>query len=368
MRGLTRCFSPDRWSEPARDAILTRPPYRCRVPSLARLGACLILVALLAPVWIRSAPAVRAARLDMVIVPVAPPDADRQRAMLGPFRLTGTWQLLSNWRSFGGYSALIAQGGDRLVAISDTGHALAFAPPDRPWFPPVARDLTGPGPDGANDVKIKFDRDFESASRDAATGRFWIGAEYTNRILRFGADGRLQAAAAPPAMARWPINSGAETLVRLRDGRFIVLCECTRAHSAAGDLHTGLLFARDPAVGPPPPVRFSVRGPATFAPVDAAQLPDGRVLVLMRTLVWPMPQRFAGRLMIADPARITAGGIWDLRQVASLGTSLHGDNFEGMAIAPGAAGRLAIWVISDDNQSRFQKTLLWRLEVDPARL
>lgn len=338
------------------------------MPTLGRLLGCLVLLVLLAIVWVRSPHSLRAHRLDVIVAPAAPPPLARQRAMLGAFRLTGTWQLISNWEGFGGYSALLVDGPGRFLAISDTGHVLGFARPDRPWSPPWVRILTGPAVASVNDVEVKSDRDFESVTRDPRSGRFWIGAEFTNRILRFGPDWRLEGLVAPAQMAQWPINTGAETLVRLRDGRFLVLCECTRAGAPGGDLHPGLLFPRDPVARPTAPVQFLARTPATFAPVDAAQLPDGRLLVLTRTLVWPMPQRFAGRLMIGDPERIRADGVWELRQVASLGSALEGDNFEGLAIEPLPGGEIAVWVIADDNQSRFQRSLLWRLEVDPARL
>ena len=45
------------------------------------------------------------------------------------------------------------------------------------------------------------------------------------------------------------------------------------------------------------------------------------------------------------------------------------ENYEGLAVEPGAGGRLTLWLVSDDNNMRFQRTLLLRLEgaVPPAR-
>ncbi|HMP56033.1 MAG TPA: esterase-like activity of phytase family protein [Novosphingobium sp.] len=103
-------------------------------------------------------------------------------------------------------------------------------------------------------------------------------------------------------------------------------------------------------------------------PTDAAQLPDGRVLVLLRRLVWPMPPRFAGSLAIGDPAAIRSGAVWRLREVAKLSSSLAVDNFEGLAVEPLDGGRIVVWLISDDNGAVSQRSLIWKLSVNPADL
>ena len=170
----------------------------------------------------------------------------------------------------------------------------------------------------------------------------------------------------PPQMRGWGVNLGPESLVRLRDGRFIVLREgfdgwFDNRH------HRALIFAGDP-VDDPHGAEFTFIGPRGFKPVDMAQLPDGRVLILMRKLVWPMPMRFAGRIAIADPRAIRPGGEWRADSVAMLSSSLPIDNFEGMAIVPRGDRQVVVWLISDDNQAVSQRTLLWKLIVDPTRL
>ena len=72
--------------------------------------------------------------------------------------------------------------------------------------------------------------------------------------------------------------------------------------------------------------------------------------------------------MLADPAMIRRGGSWSGPILASLdGTGLE-DNYEGLAIEPGADGRLVAWLISDDNGAATQRTLLLRLEFRLADL
>jgi hypothetical protein len=132
-------------------------------------------------------------------------------------------------------------------------------------------------------------------------------------------------------------------------------------------LHRAVIFPGDPT-RPGEPDRFTFAGPDRFSPVDMAQLPDGRVLVLMRRLVWPMPFRFAGGIALADPADIRSGGTWRAREVAKLSSQLPLDNFEGIAVEPRGDGKLTVWLISDDNQALSQRTLLWKMALDPERL
>ena len=70
-------------------------------------------------------------------------------------------------------------------------------------------------------------------------------------------------------------------------------------------------------------------------------------------------------------ARATPSGpsAQHLRPVAWLSRPLPSDNYEGLAIVPEAqSDRVALWLISDDNSSAFQRTLLLRLSLDPADL
>ncbi|HMO68669.1 MAG TPA: esterase-like activity of phytase family protein [Novosphingobium sp.] len=285
-------------------------------------------------------------------------DAHRA-AVLGAFRLEGVWQLVSPHDDFGGFSALILREGRRFLAFSDLGHALDFPAPDGP-----------PGPSHLRPIQpvrsyMKADYDAEAASRDPATGQIWIAWETTNSISRHGADLRREKSVAPPEMD-WGINSGPESLVRLADGRFLVLREGF-VRQMDDRLHQALLFPGDPVDGTRP-IRFLMAGPPGMKPTDAAQLPDGRVLVLLRRLVWPMPPRFAGSLAIGDPAAIRSGAVWRLREVAKLSSSLAVDNFEGLAVEPLDGGRIVVWLISDDNGAVSQRSLVWKLSVNPADL
>lgn len=316
---------------------------------LARILLCALLLAL---VWLRSPvpPAnhdgrIRLQSLSLASLPPPGPDMVLEQA----------WQLDSSDEHFGGYSALLAVDGGRFLAISDRGRELTFRDP-------AAGPLEGRMRWFA--THAAFDKrmfDAEAVTRDPASGNVWVAYEQNNRILRVSPDGSIRAIA-PAAMAQWPSNSGPEAFIRLADGRFIVLAEHREGWRRDGG--PALLFPGDPLDGEPP-IRFTFAPPEDYLPVDMAQLPDGRVLILLRALLYRLPPRFSGALLLADPADIRQGGTWRGRMVARLDQPIPSDNFEGLAIVPGKQGAVTLWIISDDNRAVTQRTLLLKLRWTP---
>lgn len=288
------------------------------------------------------------------------PSAAAAKPHLGAFRLEGIWRITSRNATFGGYSTLQLLRDGRFLTISDRGYALWFSPPDGPQGPVRMIDFV------QTTSRLKAARDAESSAYDPATDRVWVGWEGSNVISRYDSSLRFQAGAWPLAMRNWDDNGGAEAMVRLADGRFLVLAEGFAGWTETR-LHRALVFPGDPT-GPGRPRKFTLSGPQRFSPTDMVQLPDGRVLILMRRAVWPMPFRFVGRIVLADPKEIRAGKVWRTRTVAYLSSSLPVDNFEGIVARPGKDGRIVVWLISDDNMAVTQRTLLWKMTVDPREL
>jgi hypothetical protein len=324
---------------------------------LRRLLALLIALGLGTATWLRSEvpPPSYAEKLTLLPLPLGP-----RCCQAGPLHLLGAWQLVSPHQAFGGYSALLQPAPGQLLAISDRGYYLAFPEPGTRWHRPrfgaVIQDA----------VQLKANRDFESATRDPASGRIWIGQEGRNAIERHRPGFGREAFREVPEMQDWSRNSGAEAMVRLRDGRIIVLCECT-GPTFGTDLHPGLLFTSDPAL-PAKPQRFDFSGVPGYRPTDMAQLPDGRVLILARRLLWPLPPRFAMKVLIVDPAELRPGATWQAREVADIAAPWPVDNYEGLAIERLADGSLIAWIISDENSAAYQRVLLLKVALDEARL
>lgn len=328
---------------------------------MRRALAGLLLIAALAPgTWFYETGRPWNGTVAIRFTPLTLPSPAVQAGYLGAFRLEGAWTLTSPYSLFGGYSALLPLPDGRLMAISDSARRFTFSPPG------VAPSLPESGEVIPDSGRSKFGRDIEAATHDPVSGVIWTAREYANAISRHDAAFARIATVHPGAMRDWGLNSGPEAMVRLGDGRFLVLAE-----EFTGPFeprrHAALLFPGDPVRGGEP-LRFTFAGSPEFSPVDMAQLPDGRVLILMRRLVWPFPLHFAGRIMIANPADIRPGRTWQATEVVKLASVLPVDNFEGLAIAPHKDGTVTVWLISDDNAAVTQRTLLWQLTVDPARL
>lgn len=328
---------------------------------MRRFLAILILVIGLAPglLW-RDEPVRRAIAFDLRFIRLGVPPQDEYAKHLGPFRFEAIWQMTSPKRTFGGFSTLLPPRDGEIMAVSDNGWSLQFTLPGRSGRPPRFRRIY------KSEKMGPFFSDIEAATRDPASGKVWLASEGANAIARFGPDMRFEGLVMPASMADWGTNSAAEAMTRLPDGRFVALREAFAGWFESRQ-HAALLFDSDPVEGGKARL-FKVSGPARFSPTEMARLPDGRMLVLFRRLVWPFPARFAGRIAIGDPRRIREGQVWQLQEVAKLTSTLPVDNFEGMAIEPRRDGRLNVWLISDDNNSDFQRTLLWKLSVDPAAL
>ena len=160
-----------------------------RVHRAGRLLLVLVVAVGLAPgTWMRSAPTILTDErrlLDMM-----PLDAPTSQ---GELEVAGVWQLESPNLFFGGYSALAVLGDGRLLAVSDSGAKLVFAPPGRPAQPPEFGQLVARG------TLVKAMADSEALARDPATGQVWAAFEHDNAIERY--DARLRPTGRAPGKA-----------------------------------------------------------------------------------------------------------------------------------------------------------------------
>jgi hypothetical protein len=302
----------------------------------------------------------RSANLSAVRVPLD--TGDPARTAVGALTFMGGVHLTSRDPAFGGYSSLGVVG-DRFTLLSDGGNVVTFRM-GADWRLSDIGFLNLPGGPGAGWEKA--DRDSESMAIDSRTGQIWAGFEGANAIWRYAPGfARAQGHIAPLAMAKWDSNGGAESLVRLHDGRFLTISETTRGPRVPVPLRRGrqaLIFAGDPVKDGEPAVRFTYMPPNGYDPADATELPDGRLLILNRA--FSLPFVFTNILVLIDPREIHEGATVTGRAIATLEPPLVHDNFEGVA-AVRESGTTMLWLVSDDNEAApLERTLLLKFRLN----
>ncbi|MGJ4941358.1 esterase-like activity of phytase family protein [Bradyrhizobium sp. HKCCYLS1011] len=283
---------------------------------------------------------------------------DRSRLRFGSLEYRSGLVLTSSFPGFGGLSGIrLDTKGERFIAISDQGS----------WFTGrivySGRQMVGLaeveaapllGPDG----RPILDRGWYDSESIAMDGdQVYIGLERVNQVLRYDFSkgftrARSEIVPLPPAAKRLPNNKGLEALVFVpKDlplaGTLIAISE--RGLDANGNLISFL-------VGGPTPGQFSVRRTEDFDVSDAVLLPSGDLLVLERKF-----SLFSGvgirirRLRLAD---IAPGALVDGPTIFAVDLGQEIDNMEGIDAHVTPEGDTVLTMISDDNFSIIQRTLL----------
>ena len=334
-------------------------PSEHAIAAAVRVLLSILLVLLLVPGYATVPPVPRLAPEGrMTVRPVMLDAHDAQRRRVGRLTWLGGVELASDDPAFGGYSSMRVAG-DRFTLLSDGGNVVDFRL-DRRWR--IGELRFGNLPDGPGTGWQKEDRDSESMASDPATGRLWVGFEDANAIWRYSPGfARAEARARPSDMARWPKAAGPASLVRLRDGHFIVFAE--KAHWPHDHAHAARWFDRDPTTDPTRGFRFDYLPPDHYDPSDAAELPDGDLLVLNRR--FELPYDFSAILTIVPRAAIAPGKRVAGTPIARFAAPLIHDNFEALAVTREGADTI-VWIASDDNQSMLERSLLLKFRLEPS--
>jgi hypothetical protein len=275
-----------------------------------------------------------------------------QLRQTGDLIYLGGWIMKARQPDFGGWSAM-QRTATGLKLISDAGAVLDMPLPQGP----AVRGSIAELPRGCGKHWNKEMHDSESMARDPATGRIWVGLEKLNRICRIDADGRAHEIARRE-MAKWDISYGAESMVRLRDGRFLVIAE--RDPTDSRKAAPVLVFDGDPVLPTSRSYEARLARPPGYLPVDAAELPDGRLLVLYR--LFSARQWFKTQLLIFDMKRLAPGKLLTGKEIARLGAPVLTDNFEALAVEQ-QKRRTIIWLASDDNFWPLQQSYLLKFSL-----
>jgi len=294
------------------------------------------------------------------IVRATPFDAEElaSAARLHPgARLGPAWRLESPDPRFGGFSGLSVER-DRLLLLSDRG-----------WLWSAERSPLGPAPfrDGSWRVQaLRVEGRAPDAEDLASTsdGRILVALEGRHAVARLPSGGRerravveLEAPPLPAPLSDLPANLGIEALAALPGGALLAIAE-----HGSGEQHAAILF------GPGVPQLLAYRSSPGFAPTGADHR-DGWLFVVERKL--SAFSGFAARLTatpIGDPPDLPALLEPTLELARWSGPGVV-DNMEGVATEPiGPDGAVRLWLVSDDNFSPLQRTLLMTVEWAPQAL
>jgi hypothetical protein len=287
---------------------------------------------------------------------LATPLTDTQTAALAKrlpsgASLAGSWELTSDDPNFGGLSGLALAEGN-LLAVTDAGGWVALglvegAPASATIAYMKAADgrfLSGKGENDAEGLAWREGLAFVSYERDFRVEAFDLGG--------CGSAARAaRVAALPGDFGGKPVdpNTGPEALALTPEGALVF------GYEGAADAASPIGQVLADGTG-----RWTGRlaeNPKGFALVamDIVRLPSGeaREITLYRAFD---PLRGARSVLVWGAGE---------GQRLTLSRPVLTDNFEGLAAEVLPDGRLRLWIVSDDNFSKLQRTLLYAFDVSP---
>src|SRR6202161_381522 len=283
---------------------------------------------------------------------------DHDRLRFGALEYRSGLVLTSPFPRFGGLSGLrLDAKGERFISFSDRGH----------WFTGrilyEGRAMTGladveSAPMLGADGKPITTRGWFDSESIALDGSFvYIGLERVNQVLRFDFSKGFtrstgEVVPMPPAVKKLPFNKGLEALVFVPKGlplagTLIAISE--RGLDAGGNLIAFLIGGAGAGA-------FSVRRTDKFDVSDAVLLPSGELRVLERK--FSLLAGIGIRIRRIALASLAPGAVVDGPSIfdADLGDEI--DNMEGIDAYVTPEGDTVLTMISDDNFSMIQRTLL----------
>ena len=288
---------------------------------------------------------------------------DRAHLRFGSLQYRSGLVLTSSFPGFGGLSGLrLDAKGERFISFSDKGS----------WFTGrivyQGAEMTGLadveaapmlGPDG-RPITARGWFDSESIAIDGSqidNSHVYIGLERVNQVLRFDFSkgftrSRAEVVPMPAAVKKLPYNKGLEALVFVPKGQ--PLAGTLIALSERGLDGDGNLIAF--LVGGPTPGPFSVRRTEKFDISDATLLASGDLLVLERK--FSLVEGLHVRIRRIPLKSLAPGALVDGPVIfeADLGDEV--DNMEGIDAFVTPDGDTVLTMVSDDNFSLLQRTLL----------
>lgn len=274
----------------------------------------------------------------------------------GPLEFAGGLEITSPAYRLGALSSFrFLKPGSHMVGVTDTGMwFFGNLVRDEAFRPLAFTDFTTQPIHDDNPGDGKWSSDAESIA--VKGNKAIVGFEYTHRIVEFEI-GNVEAGApladVDPLIPREEMrsNQGFETLAFAPQdsefrGALTVVSE--RSLDAAGNILAAVLDGPRKGI-------FSVKRDASYDITDGAFLPDGDLLLLERQFTIATGTSMRLRRIIARS--IVPGGLADGPVLLEADRNYQIDNMEGLDIWRAPDGTLMVSLISDDNQSMFQRNL-----------
>ncbi len=303
---------------------------------------------------------VKSARIDHFML------REPELRRFGRLDFLGGLELTSTNEHFGGLSGVAVAGdGRRITAVTDKGL----------WFGGTLTLAEGGAPTGLVDTvmapilgpngqPLAAMKRSDSEGLAVAGGVAYVSFERTPDILRFalqrdGFAARGEILPRPAGTTLLRANKGLEAVAvipgGLHAGSVIAIAEAPPRSEDERPTVPGWF------VTGPRGATFEVVRYGTFAVTDAAFLPDGDLLLLERSFAWldgvaMRIRRIAGR-------DVRPGARLEGEEILKADMRSQIDNMEGLAVHREADGSIVLTLVSDDNFSFLQRTILLRFRL-----
>jgi len=284
---------------------------------------------------------------------------DPQRKRFGALEYRSGLVLTSRFPGFGGLSAWrwLETKGERFISVSDhgswfTGRILYRGREMSGLADVEAAPLLGP------DSRPITARGWFDSEAIALDGPFaYVALERVNQVLRYDFSkgftrARGEVVPLPPAARKLPNNKGLEALVMVPRG--LPLAGTLIAISERGLDRNGNIIGF--LIGGPTPGQFSVVRSNNFDVSDAVLLANGELLVLERKFSWLTGVGI--RIRRVALKSLSPGAVVDGPSIFEADLGHEVDNMEGIDAHVTPQGDIVLTMVSDDNFSMLQRTLL----------
>jgi len=309
--------------------------------------------------------------IDVTATPIATFEIDGATTGFGEIVFRGGLVLRSPYSHFGSLSGFDIAPDGTFYAVTDTGFwVTGTLIEDGDWLTGVAGIAMAPilGADGEPD-NLNRTADAEGLRFDALSNSVVVVFEQQHRVNRYSAAELAAALPTPVALPSLPGlrgNRGIESLALAPgDGplgdAIVIISE--GADDGAGGI-------RGWVVGGPRAGSFSVRRHGLYDITDAAFLPNGDLFILER--LFALSEGIGMRIRRLSANDIRPGATVDGPVVLEDQHIFQIDNMEGMSLRPLPSGDVLITLVSDNNHSLLQRTLilqfLWSEAIPPEPL